>query len=293
VAVTAQVSGYLHFPPRFSDGLVRGAEVRQGEALLSIENEAVESRSRETLLLREAAEAELETVRRAVDEGFRPQIDLRRQEVSSKLAVERENAAAAAVAALVLRAKVSGVLALERAYGPGTWVAAGTEIGEIAVKGPRLVETYATVTDLERLEPGLEVHCTDPREGGRLAVGYLREVPAEVDSEGVARAVVEVTEDTGLPPPGAGVDVSVLLRVIPDAVVVPERSVKNVDGRSTVVVLEQSGEQYIASERAVVEGARSGSMVQIVGGMRGDELVAVDGAAYLQDGDTVYLTEMP
>jgi len=75
------------------------------------------------------------------------------------------------------------------------------------------------------------------------------------------------------------------------ALVVPAGCVVIRDGRSYVMLLQPSGRQSTVALRAVTTGRRSGDDVEIVGGLAGTERLAARGAAFLDDGDVVDISD--
>jgi membrane fusion protein (multidrug efflux system) len=104
---------------------------------------------------------------------------------------------------------------------------------------------------------------------------------------GAVRIVVEVADGAALPPPGEGVEVSLELALRPTALLVPLEAVVIDGDQSSVFVTVREAAGLRARRRAVVLGARRDGWVEVIEGLREGERVAVDGVAFLADGDRV------
>lgn len=277
-------SGVLTWAPRFAAGLRTGERVRQGETLFTIGNEELDLAHTEAELDLSAAEAELERAERGVDGGFLPEAELKRREIAAELARERLKSLVRRLERLEWTVPRSGVLSVDRVVPGGTEVAAGTVLAEIAGDGRPRVEAWATTSDLQRLELGLEVDCRMPGSDSVVGRGALAEIAGEVDRGGTVRLVVTIEEDVAMPPPGEGLELDVRLTERAAALTLPEEAVIVDGGVSSVFVLEPSGSWYKARLRPVRPGSRSGGRVEILDGLRAGERVAVEGTELLDDG---------
>jgi len=98
------------------------------------------------------------------------------------------------------------------------------------------------------------------------------------------RLVVTVDEDLGLPPPGEGLELRVLLHERPAALTLPEEALLVDGGMAAVFVLEPIGSDYKARLRPVRPGSRAGGRFEVLDGVRDGERVAVRGTELLADG---------
>jgi RND family efflux transporter MFP subunit len=83
--------------------------------------------------------------------------------------------------------------------------------------------------------------------------------------------------------PGASVRAELILSVREAALLVPQVAVVRRPAGEVVYVIENG----IARERVVRRGERRGREVEILDGLTGDEVIAVDGAGFLADGAKV------
>ena len=284
VEVLTPESGLLRYAPRFANGLRAGERVREGEPLFSIDNERLRLAQAEAAIALRSAEAELETTRRGVEIGIRPEVELRQREIDTELARERLASAEQQLARLEVTAPRSGVLWVERVTPGGTEVAASHRLAEIAGDGMPRVEAWATPADLDRLTAGLEALCRRPGRSRVAGIGALAEVTRRVDPGGTVRLVVQIDEDRDMPPPGEGLEIEVLLEEREAVLTLPEPAVLVDGGVASVYVLEPHGTGYKAQLRSVRAGSRADGRVEILDGLREGERVAVQGVEFLADG---------
>lgn len=276
--------GKIRYASRFSNGFRAGERVSKGETLFHLENDDIELLVAEAKLQSQGAAAELERARRGVEGGFLPEMDLKNRQIQMSLAEERLGNALSKQARLQHVAPTSGVLAVEAVVPPGVELQAGHLLASIAGSGQRVVETWAAASDLHDLETGLEVECRLPTSGQVIGRGHLRELAGEVDAAGTVRVVVAVEEDLGMPRPGEGVEVEVLLPARESILTVPEEALLIEAGVSRGFVLAPSGSNYKAELRMVQTGQRSDSRVEVIYGLQVGDRVAVRGAEFLADG---------
>ncbi|HKV07740.1 MAG TPA: hypothetical protein VJ725_06370, partial [Thermoanaerobaculia bacterium] len=117
--VTLPVTGRLHYPPRFRDGLSSGVRVGVGEVLARLGNPDSELSLSEATLRVEATKSELERYQKAFDLGLVSAAQLSQYKVEADLAAERLTAARQRRSTLDLRSPVSGWLLVERRLPPG------------------------------------------------------------------------------------------------------------------------------------------------------------------------------
>lgn len=292
VPLVAPVSGRVRYAPRFADGLRSGTEVRAGEVLLFVDNDDVEFRLSEARLDVEAASAELERARLGAEAGVTPTAELRRLEIEADRATERLAAAHRQKERLALRAPISGrVVVEEDGVATAEEVTAGAPVAVIATAGLPAVEAWATSADLERLRVGLEARVRRPGRDVPVAEGAVEAFSRELDTRGVARVEIAISEDSGLPPVGEGVEIDLLLETRDDVLTVPESSLLIEGGLVSVFVVEPSGTQHRARRRTVTLGTAREGRVEIVDGLRGGERVATAGVELLTDAIEVVDTQ--
>lgn len=284
IEIRSLEAGKIRYARRFDDGLRTGQKVGAGELLFRLENEDIALRAAEAELEFRGAEAELERARRGVEGGFLPDMELKNREIQMGLAEERLRTARAKLQRLDHHAPTSGVLSVDAVVAPGVEMTAGQVVARLAADGQPVVEAWASAGDLRHLEPGLAVEVLMPAGRDVVGRGLLRELAGEVDASGTVRAVVVINEDLGMPRPGEGVELEVLLSLRDDVLTVPEEALLIESGISRGFALAPSGSDYKAEKRLVQTGLRSGRRVEVLYGFEAGERVAVRGAEFLADG---------
>ena len=157
-------------------------------------------------------------------------------------------------------------------------------MAEVAADGNLRVEAWASADDLARLDTGLVARLQDPQDGREVGHGVVAELARSVDDGGVARVVVGLQADLGMPRVGDGVEVDVLLPERPDVLTVPERALLVQGGVATVFLLEPAGDGFRAASQLVLTGGRHEGQVEVLDGLEAGDKVAVEGAELLADG---------
>lgn len=284
VELRPDASGTIAYPPRFAGGLRTGEPVRRGELIFRVDSPDVALRAVEAELQSEAAEAEVERSRQGVEGGFVSTATHKKNEIQARIARERLANARAAVERLELHSPVAGVLRVTEPLPPGSQVDPSIVVVELAADGDLRVEAWASAADLARLETGFLAELQAPTDGRVVGRGTVAELARSVDDGGVARAVIGLEEDLGMPRVGDGVEVEVLLPERLDVLTVPERALLVQGGVATVYLLETAGDGFRAASRLVLPGGRHEGRVEILDGLNVGDRVAVEGAELLADG---------
>jgi membrane fusion protein (multidrug efflux system) len=282
--VAVPVAGRLDYPARFADGLVTGAEVREGEVLARISSHDSEADLAEARLRVQLTKAELDRHQRAFDAGVEAAAVLASYRSEAELARARLDAAQGRAARLSLRSPVSGRLIVDSRIPPDSEVAPGTALVRIAAGGSLTVQGRAAAADRERIHPGLKVRFVPPGAEQPSGMGMIREVSPMVEAGGTVPLIVEVTDPEGLPAPGEGVELRVQLDPREQTLTVPEEALVVAESGSAVFVIQR---RTVAQRRPIVTGARGGGRIEVLRGLDPGQRVVVSGASLLQDGDTV------
>jgi multidrug efflux pump subunit AcrA (membrane-fusion protein) len=183
-----------------------------------------------------------------------------------------------------LRSPIDGVVA-DRAVYPGDVAPAGTPLLTIMDISKVILRLHIPQAEAAQLHVG---------DAGTLEVpGIQGGVPAKVTIISPAldpnSTTVEIWLEADNPhrmlAPGTSVTASILVRKIPNALVVPESAVlvgDNAEARVMVV-----GSDSIAHSMPVTTGVRSGTVTQILSGLQPGDRVIVGGAFGLPDGTKV------
>ena len=287
--VVIPVAGRLHYPDRFRGGLSSGLQVRAGEVLARIDNQDAEQSLAEARLRQEASSKELARYQRAFDSGVVSAAILAQYKAQADLDAQKMTSAREKRSSLDLRSPVSGWLLVEKRLPAEGEVQIGTVLARIAAGGPPKVEARAAAGDRARLREGLTVRFALSGVPGVAGRGVIREIAPMVDAGGTVAVVAEVTEGTGLPAPGEGVEVMVELDPREQSLTVPEEALVMSEAGAAVYV-DQGG---VARRKPVTTGGRAAGRVEVTGGLAPGDKVVVDGAALLSEGAKVTPIEEP
>ncbi len=289
--VTVTAAGLLRYPARFADGLPTGAEVRAGEVLARISLHDAESSLAEARLHLRSAESELARHRKAFEAGVEAAVVLAAHEAEAEIARSRVAAAEGRLGRLDLRAPVSGRLIVDRRVPPASEVTAGLVLARIAAGGAPEVEARAAASDRDLLRPGLRVRFVAPgspnHQDKPQGEGEIREVSPIVEAAGTVPLVVRVSDATGLPAPGEGVELRIELDARPETITVPEDALVAGESGGAVFVAERNRGAGTARRRPVETGARGNGRVEILRGLSAGDRVVIGGASLLTDGDSI------
>jgi RND family efflux transporter MFP subunit len=289
VAVAVQGPGTLRYAPRFAAGLRTGETVGRGELLARVENETALRDAAEARLNAQAAEVELARTRRLAEEELAPAAELAQRTVNAELMGERLAAAEYRARQLEIRAPAAGRLVVTEPLPGGSTVAGGEVLAEVASGGVPRVDARAAAADRSRVRPGLAVRFAVPGSRGEgqegfTGAGTIREVAPVVSPDGTVRVVVTVTDATGLPSPGEGVEVRVEEPPREAVLTVPREAVLLDRGGAAVFVVRARNFKLLAERRPVTLGGRGGDRVEVLDGLSPGERVVVRGVAFLSDG---------
>jgi len=102
---------------------------------------------------------------------------------------------------------------------------------------------------------------------------------------------VDITDPRDLLRPGMYAEVDLVLRRVPDALLIPASAVLERAGERIVFVVEGSGQTAVASARAVVPGLSSAAQVQVLSGIDPEDRVIVEGNSFLEEGQRIGVVE--
>lgn len=160
----------------------------------------------------------------------------------------------------------------------GAYVAAGSELFNVA--DPRRVQIDAAVpvTDAQRIRPGDSALVELPN--GGVVEARVRSVTPSLDPQ--SRAATVVLQLNGAPG-GLTQGQAVRVRVTPkgsleSGIILPEEAVQQIEGRDAVFIQVKGGFQAVS----VSVGPRSGGRVEILDGIRAGQVVVTQGAFVLK-----------
>lgn len=279
-----------------ADGAVTRIYKRLGDAVNAGETVALlESREAGAIMAERAsaaARAQAETAslnreRRLFQEKVTARQDLEAAQAASAQAQAELRRTQSAVGAagvtsdgrhIAVRSLISGRITKMNAE-LGAFVAAGTELFEVA--NPRSVQIEASVpwADAQRIRPG--DRAVIELGGGQTLAAVVRASTPSLDPE--SRAATVVLSPSGIPA-GLTQGQAFRVRITPRGgnadgrMVLPEGAVQSVEGRDVVFVQVRGGFQA----KPVTVGQRSGGRVEILSGLNPGEVVATEGAFTLK-----------
>ncbi|MDL2354094.1 MAG: efflux RND transporter periplasmic adaptor subunit [Pseudomonadota bacterium] len=218
------------------------------------------------------------------------------QQISQYMTAEqtanaRIAASQATLSAQQLRLKYTQVVAPDsgvisaRAATVGSVVGVGTELFRMIRQGRLEWRAEVIAADLARLKPGTTA-VVKAANGAELT-GRVRMIAPTIDPQ-TRSALVYVDLPTTMGPNApfkAGMFASGQFELgTSDAMTVPQQSVVVRDGFSYVFRL--NADQRV-SQLKVQTGRRLADRIEVIGGLKPDELVVVGGAGFLNDGDLV------
>jgi RND family efflux transporter MFP subunit len=274
-----------------------GSVVRKGQLLARFDDRSVraELAQAEATLAQEQASARQALANRDRTLGLKASGAVSEQDelqdvTQADTAVAKQANAAAALASARVKLENTRVVAPDA----GVVSARSATLGQVAASGTELfrlirqnrLEWRAEVPAQQAgaVRPGMSIQVSLP--DGSTVRGAVRQVAPTLDA---ASRLALVYADL---PPGHGGMASMYLRGqielgVQPALVVPGESVVIRDGRSYVFRLDGPRVQRVA----VTTGRRQDNLVEITQGLQAGQRVALRGAGFLSDGDTVQVAE--
>ncbi len=142
----------------------------------------------------------------------------------------------------------------------------------------------ATAQQLARLKTGQRISLSLP--DGTTADATLRRIAPVLDADTRMATLYADIEPGGAARAGMYGEGRISLETR-SVLLLPAKSVVIRDGRSYVFRIETAGDKSVAHMEAVTAGRSEGTQTEIAGGIGEGDIVAVDGAGFLNDGDVV------
>lgn len=258
------------------DSRVLAAQVAQqkaavAEAQSTLDSAKEESARGDALVLQKAMSTEAVQTRRTT---------VRTSQAKLEQALAALDQLQASLDLTIVRAPADGVVSQEPIR-LGAVPQAGTELLRI-VRDARLeVQVKVPERDLEQIKPEQTVVVTSPN--GVQSEGKVRDIAAKVDSgTRLGTVYVSLPARSGF---RAGMFASVEVTVGGgSAVTIPEQALVWPDGKTSAFVVAEDGSVRLA--RLKTSGRQDGR-ITVEAGLQDGERVAVAGAGFLHDGDTV------
>lgn len=275
-----------------------GARVAAGQPLLELDRRTldVQARQAEASLAQARASLELASAQATRGESllasnlisganFDELRANRAKAVAQVAAAEAErDSARLRLGFATLRAPDAGVISARNAQ-PGQVVAAGTELLRLIRRGRLEWRAEISDTDLAKVKPGAAVRLRAP--DGASVVGSIRAVSPAIDPKTRTALVYADLPDPGTLSAGMFAEGRIAVGKA-EVSVVPRESVVFRDGLPYVFVV---GEGDRVEQRRIETGSAQGDTLEVRSGLKPAERIAVRGAGFLGDGETVKVVQ--
>ncbi len=282
VTISAQESGVIR-----RIVVDKGATVRAGQPLFQVDDDILRSQVDEAAALAALASDTWERRKRLYEEdGVGSELAYLEAKSNAEQTAARLAILETRLARTVIRAPISGVFET-RMVEVGTMVNVGTDVGRVVSLDP--IKILGGVP--ERYAPDVEVGASATAffDVMDLTVeGTISYVGATVNPQNRTFPVeLETANPDGMIKPEMVANVSVVRRVLPDAVVVPQEALVRVEGGYVAFVVEAAGQETVVAARDVETGSSQQNGVVIERGLEpGDQLIVV-GQQQVAAGDRV------
>ncbi len=133
------------------------------------------------------------------------------------------------------------------------------------------------------LVTGQQVKLTSPLTYDRIIVSQITQIRPGINIHSRAVEVLIDLENPGGWRPGATISGTVIISKHENALLVPSIAIVRRPAGKVAYQIDN----MIAHQRKVTTGQRQGELIEIISGLSGDEILAVDGAAFLTEGAKV------
>jgi len=162
----------------------------------------------------------------------------------------------------------------------GQLVNTGQVIAQIAPLDDVIIATDLVGSDMSRVAPGTKARATSHAWAGKQFKGQIQRLAPTVDDiTRTLSAEVQVANQDGLLKPGMFVEVALVVKQKPNALVIPKHAITERGGQSVVFVLK--GQRV--EQRLVKLGIDGGDHVEVLSGVNADESIVVHGLQTLTD----------
>jgi RND family efflux transporter MFP subunit len=183
----------------------------------------------------------------------------------------------------VIRAPIAGSVS-ERLVQPGEFIRENTVVVTIVQMNPLKLKTAVQEKYASLMRPGLAAQFRVESMLDQLFPGKLAYVSPAVD-QATRTFTVEILVDnsTRVLKPGFFAKGNILTQKDENVLAVPDSAISTLAGESSVYIVNQNR----IKKQPVALGARSGEVIEIVTGLKGDEILAVSSLSELADGVVV------
>jgi membrane fusion protein (multidrug efflux system) len=183
----------------------------------------------------------------------------------------------------VIRSPIGGSVS-ERLVQPGEFIRENTPVVTIVQVNPLKLITAVQEKYAAQMRPGLLADFRVESIPDEVFRGRLAYVSPAVD-QATRTFAIEILVDNSdrRLKPGFFAKGNILTRTDENVLAVPDTAVSTLAGDSSVFIVDQNK----VTRQPVTPGARSGTLVEIVTGLKGDEMLATTNLSELADGVTV------
>ena len=266
-----------------------GLDVRAAKDALDAQQAVYESRqsllkegaiaqkdANEALVALSQARSQYETARKRLDDlqAFARDQELKAAAAQREVAGGRNDAAQAQLAYSRITSPIDGIVTDLPLY-PGEMAAAGAPIVTVMDVSKVIARIHLSPADAADLNVGNDAHLIRP--GGAPIPGKVTHVSAAIDGSSTTVEVwVEADNQNGRLRPGAGIRVEVIVKTVPNALVIPQKAVlTSPSGGTFAIVIDAENKPHL---RKIAVGIRDRGAAQVTDGLESGQRVATTGA---------------
>lgn len=247
-----------------------GQRVAKGDPLFTIEATVLEAEVNEARANAEQSEAAYNRAKELIADKLISATDFDTARADYNVGIARLLSSEARLSKAVIRSPFDGTAGLRR-INIGDYATIGQIMVDVVRLDPLRVDFSAPETLLAQLQPGLKIDVSVGAYRDEIFEGVITAIAPQIEVSGRS-----VTIRARLPNkelklrPGLFAQVSVTLKVKPNALMVPEQAIWPIGQNKTVFVVEDGK----AVQKTVTLGQRQDAMVEVVSGLAaGDEIV--------------------
>ncbi|MGB5737704.1 MAG: efflux RND transporter periplasmic adaptor subunit [Woeseia sp.] len=182
-----------------------------------------------------------------------------------------------------IRAPIDGVIS-ERFVKTGNTIEVNSPMFHITSLEPLVAYLHVPEREYRRIARGMPAAIeVDALAGQRFEATIARISPVVDPATGTFKITVEVSDASQRLKPGMFARIGIVSDVRPDALQIARAAIIDNEGEQFVFVVEDG----VAKRRRIDTGLTANGMVEIVGGLTGEERIVVVGQAGLRDGAKV------
>ena len=285
--ISAEVSGsIISIEKRIGESVKKGetlakvdpeiAQLSFRSAKASLERSKTMLANQERIQTRSTQLLEKGFISQARFDDINDQLTMARQQVTQ--ATAQMETAQEQLSRTNIKAPLDGNV-IERMISVGDFVAPGKPIFKLSTSGKLQVILLFPETLVQQFENGQLVRLSTPTNPDSKIEGEVTDIISMIDTSNRSVKLVVEVDNPGDWKPGASVSGEVVIDTKENAIVVPAPAVVLRPAGNVVYVIKNN----TASQRLVEVGQRSNGMLEILRGLKADDIVANDGAGFLAD----------